>query len=129
MNSGSPVGSTQQLVGGSIDIGAVTSTEIVQAVQSNVPIVSVLQNVNRPPYHILGKKGVRSIAELRRKTVIVSSPNAITRVFMDTVLEKNGIKHDDVTFTYAGATNARYAALLSGGRVLPEAWKNIPSIH
>lgn len=84
-------------------------------VQSGAPIMSLLQNTNKPPYLVIGKKGVTSVAALRGKTVIVSGPNAITRVFMNTVLEKNGLKPDDVTFTYAGATNERFAALLSGG--------------
>jgi len=114
INADSPVGATQQLLAGALDFGAVTSTQTAQAVQSGATIVSLLQNTNKPPYFVIGKKGVTSIAALRGKTVIVSGPSAITRVFMDTVLTKNGVNPSDVTYTYAGATNDRYAALLSG---------------
>ncbi len=112
---GSPVGATQQLVTGAIDIGAVTSTQMAQGVQSGATVVSIMQITDKPPYLVIGKKGITSVKALKGKTVIVSGPSAITRVFMDTVLEKNGLKQDDVTFTYAGATNERYAALVSGG--------------
>ena len=115
VDAGSPVGATQQLVTGAIDIGAVTSTQMAQGVQSGANIVSIMQNTNKPPYLVIGKKGITSIKALKGKTVIVSGPSAITRVFMNTVLEKNGLKQDDVVFTYAGATNDRYAALMSGG--------------
>lgn len=115
VDAGSPVGATQQLIGGSIQIGAVTSTQTVQAVQSGVPIVSVIQCTNKPPYLLLGRKGLTSVEQLKGKTIIVSSPNAITRVFGDTILAAHGLKPDDYQYTYAGATNERYAALLSGG--------------
>ena len=115
VNTGSPVGTTQQLIGNSIDIGSDTSTQLAQAVQSGVTIFGLLQNTNKPMYSVIGKKGITSIADLSGKTVIVSSPHAITRLFMDTVLEKNGVKPSQVTFTYAGATSGRFAALLSGG--------------
>jgi len=114
VDSGSPVGSTQQLIAGALDIGAVTSTQMALGVQSGAPIVSIMQNTDKPPYLVIGKKGITSVQALKGKTVIVSGPSAITRVFMNTVLQKNGVKPDDVTFTYAGATNERYAALLSG---------------
>jgi NitT/TauT family transport system substrate-binding protein len=116
VDAASPVGATQQLIGGSIQIGAVTSTQMVEAVQSGAGIVSLWQNLNKPPYYLIGKKGMTSVAQLKGgKTVIVSGPSAITRVFADAMLAGHGVKQDDVVFTYAGATNARYAALLSGG--------------
>ena len=115
VDAGSPVGATQQLITGAIEIGAVTSTQMAQGVQAGANIVSIMQNTNKPPYLIIGKKGLKSMKDLKGKTVIVSGPSAITRVFMNTALEKNGIKQDEVTFTYAGATNERFAALLSGG--------------
>ncbi|HEY5349789.1 MAG TPA: ABC transporter substrate-binding protein [Candidatus Lustribacter sp.] len=115
VDAGSPVGAAQQLIGGSLQIGAVTSTEMIEAIQGGATIVSLRQNVNKPPYLLVGKKGVTSVQQLRGKTVIVSGPSAITRVFADAMLAGHGVKQDEVQFTYAGATNARFAALLSGG--------------
>jgi NitT/TauT family transport system substrate-binding protein len=116
IDAASPVGATQELIGGSIQFGSVTSTQMIEAVQSGAGIVSLWQNINKPPYYMIGKKGMTSVAQLKGgKTLIVSGPSAITRVFADAMLAGHGVKQDDVVFTYAGATNARFAALLSGG--------------
>jgi NitT/TauT family transport system substrate-binding protein len=115
VEAGSPVGATQQLLGGSTDVGSVTSTQMVEAIQGGATVVSLWVNIDKPPYELVAKKGITSVAQLKGKTVIVSGPTAITRVFADAMLAGHGLKHDDVTFTYAGATNARFAALLSGG--------------
>jgi NitT/TauT family transport system substrate-binding protein len=112
---GSSAGCAQQLTAGSIDIGSVSSTQIIQAVMGGAPIVEVLNEVITPPYFVLAKKGIANIAALRGKTVILGGPSDITRVFMDKVIAGNNLKADDVTYTYAGASSDRYAALVSGG--------------
>jgi len=112
---GSSAGCAQQLVAGSIDIGSVSSTQIVQAVMGGAPIVEVLNEVITPPYFVLAKKGIANIAGLRGKTIILGGPSDITRVFMDKVIAGNNVSPDDITYTYAGASSDRYAALVSGG--------------
>jgi NitT/TauT family transport system substrate-binding protein len=112
---GSSAGCAQQLTAGSIDVGSVSSTQVVEAVMGGAPIVEVLNEVVTPPYSVLARKGITSIAGLRGKTMIVGGPNDITRIFMDKVAEGNGVRPDDITYTFAGASSDRFAALLSGG--------------
>jgi NitT/TauT family transport system substrate-binding protein len=112
--TGSSAANAQQLTAGSIDIGEVSTTQLIEAVLGGAPIVGFINRTNNAPYAILGKKGLTSIAQLRGKTIIVGGPNDITLVFMNTILNAYKLKPDDVTYTFAGGTAERFAALLSG---------------
>jgi len=115
IRTGSMAAQAQQLTAGSLDIAETSSTQLIEAVQGGAPLVVVAQHVTAAPYFVLGKKGLTSIAQLRGKTIIVGGPNDITRVFMDKILGAAHLKPDDYTYTFAGATDARFAALLNGG--------------
>jgi NitT/TauT family transport system substrate-binding protein len=112
--TGSSAANAQQLTGGSVDIGEVSTTQIIEAILGGAPIVSFLNRTNNAPYLILGKKGLTSISQLRGKTIIVGGPNDVTLVFMNTVLAAYKMTPDDVTYTFAGGTGERFAALFSG---------------
>lgn len=107
-------GVAQQLTGGSVDIGEVTTTQMVLAVEGGAPIVSIVNVIAGAPYYVIAKKGLSSIAQLKGKMVSIGGPSDITRIFMDTVFEKAGLKPDDWTYTFAGASTDRYAALVAG---------------
>jgi len=111
---GSSAGCAQQLTAGSIDIGSVSSVQVIEAVMGGAPIVEVLNEVITPPYSVLARKGITSVAGLHGKTTIVGGPNDITRVFMDKVITGSGLHTDDFTYTFAGASADRFAALISG---------------
>lgn len=111
---GSAAAVAQQATGGSIDIGQVSTTQMIEAIEGGAPLTAVCALSSGVPYWVMGKKGIGSISQLKGKVVLVGGPNDITRVFMDTVLEKNGLHADDYTYTYIGSTGDRYAALLSG---------------
>lgn len=111
---GSSAGCAQQLTAGSIDLGSVSATQVVEAVMGGAPIVEVVNEVITPPYFIIARKGITGVGQLKGKTVIVGGPNDITRVFTDKILAANHLRTEDVTYTFAGATSDRFAALLSG---------------
>ena len=112
--TGSSAANAQQLTAGSVDIGEISTTQIIEAVLGGAPIVSIINRTVNAPYQIMGKKGLSSISQLRGKTIIVGGPNDITLVFMNTVLAAYKMKPDDVTYTFAGGTSERFAALFSG---------------
>jgi NitT/TauT family transport system substrate-binding protein len=112
--TGSSAACAQQLTAGSVDIGEVSTTQLIEAVIGGAPIVGFVNRSNNAPYLIVGKKGISSIAQLKGKTIIVGGPNDVTLVFMNTVLAAYKLKQDDVTYTFAGGTGERFAALLSG---------------
>lgn len=113
--TGSAANAAQQLTAGSLDIAEASTSQTLEAFIGGAPIEIIMARSTSVPYAILGKKGVTSVAQLRGKTVIIGGPNDITHIYMDTVLEKAGLKPADVTYTYAGGTADRFAALLSGG--------------
>jgi ABC-type nitrate/sulfonate/bicarbonate transport system substrate-binding protein len=111
---GSAAGNAQQLTAGSLDLAVTSSSQLIEAVEGGAPLAGVLDLTTTSPYLILGQKGLTSIAALRGKTMIVGGVNDITRIFTDGVLEADGVRPSDVTYTYAGATAQRYAALVNG---------------
>jgi len=113
--TGSSAAGAQQLTAGSLEISEVSSTQVIEAIQGSAPITVVVEHGTKAPYLLLGKKGITSLAALKGKTIIVGGPNDITRVFMDKVLASANLKPDDYTYTYAGATTERFAALANGG--------------
>lgn len=107
-------GVAQQLTGGSVDLGEVTTTQMVLAVQGGAPIVSVQNSGAGVPYSLIAKKGISSVAQLKGKLISIGGPSDITRPFMDTIMERAGFKPDDWTYTFAGASSDRFAALSAG---------------
>lgn len=113
--TGSAAAGAQQLTAGSLDISEVSSTQLIEAVQGGAPITAVVEHSTKVPYSIVGAKGVTSLSQLKGKTIIVGGVNDITRVFTDKVFASAHLQSSDFTYTFAGATSARFAALLNGG--------------
>lgn len=113
--TGSSAAGAQQLTAGSLDVSEVSSTQLIEAVQGGAPIVAIIEHSTKAPYTVVGKKGVVSVRDLKGKTIIVGGPNDITRVFMDKILAAGRLSPNDYNYTFAGATSARFAALMNGG--------------
>lgn len=111
---GSAAGNAQQLTAGATDLAGISSTQIIEAVLGGAPLVAVLNRTHTTPYVIIAKKGLTSIGALAGKTIIVGGPNDVTTIMMNGVLAGNHLKPDDVTYTFAGGTPERFAALMSG---------------
>jgi NitT/TauT family transport system substrate-binding protein len=105
----------QQLAAGSLD--AALSTGIVDpiyAIDKGAPIAVLRLEMVSPPYALLAKPTIASIKELKGKTIMVDGPKGITRLYVERMLEKNGIKPGEVETLFAGATAARFSALQAG---------------
>jgi len=57
---------------------------------------------------------IRSLQGLRGKTVSIGGPKDVTRIYLNRMLEPNGLKDSDVDLVYAGASSARLSSLESG---------------
>jgi NitT/TauT family transport system substrate-binding protein len=105
----------QQLAAGSLD--AALSTGIVDpiyAIDKGAPIAVLRLEMVSPPYALLAKPAIASIKELKGKTVMVDGPKGITRLYVERMLKANGIKPGEVETLFAGATAARFSALVAG---------------
>ena len=65
-----------------------------------------------PPYALLAKASIKSLADLKGKVISVGGPKDITRLYVDRMLAPQGLKTGDYDYVYAGATTARAQALL-----------------
>src|SRR5262249_36232458 len=105
----------QQLAAGSLD--ACLSTGIVDpiyAIDKGAPMAIVRLEVQSPPYALIAKASLKSIKELKGKTIMLDGPKGITKIYVERMLAANGVKANEFDALYAGATSARFAALQSG---------------
>lgn len=111
---GSVAACAQQLVAGSLDVGEVSSTQIVEAVQGGGALRYFLEEAVNAPYAFVAQKPYKTYADLKGKLLMIGGPSDITVIFTQKMLATGGVKMSDVDFTYAGATSDRFAALHSG---------------
>jgi ABC-type nitrate/sulfonate/bicarbonate transport system substrate-binding protein len=105
----------QQLAAGSLD--AALSTGIVDpiyAIDKGAPIAIVRLEIQSPPYAVIAKPSIRSLKELKGKTIMLDGPKGITKIYVERMLAANGVKPNEFDQVYAGATSARYSALQAG---------------
>ena len=88
--------------------------DVVRAIEKGSPLAIVRILVQTPPYELLAKPSIKSLQELKGKTVSIGGPKDVTRIYLDRMLVPNGLKDSDVDLVYAGASSARLSALESG---------------
>jgi NitT/TauT family transport system substrate-binding protein len=105
----------QQLAANSINVSVGSGlVDPIRAVEKGAPVALIRIETQKPPYALLAKPAVKSIADLRGKTVSVGGPKDITRIFFERMLALSAVAPGDVDLIFAGATSARMAALQSG---------------
>jgi NitT/TauT family transport system substrate-binding protein len=105
----------QQLAANSINASVGSGlVDPIRAVEKGAPVALIRIETQKPPYALLAKPALKSIADLRGKTVSVGGPKDITRIFFERMLVASGVPLRDVDLIFAGATSARIAALQSG---------------
>ena len=70
--------------------------------------------VQAPPYSLCASPSIKSMKELKGKTISVGGAKDITRIFVERMLAPNGVKPGEFDMVFAGATSARFSALQSG---------------
>jgi ABC-type nitrate/sulfonate/bicarbonate transport system substrate-binding protein len=88
--------------------------DVIRAIEKGAPLAIVRIVLQTPPYELLAKPSIKSIKELKGKTVSIGGQKDVTRIYLNRMLEPNGLKDSDVDLVYAGASSARLAALESG---------------
>jgi ABC-type nitrate/sulfonate/bicarbonate transport system substrate-binding protein len=106
---------TQQLTGGSLDVAlSVGITDPIRAIDKGAPLALIRIVGNAAPYVLIGKPGLKSIADLKGKTISTGADNDITTVYFERMMAANGLKKGDYTTLPAGVAAARFAALKAG---------------
>ena len=108
-------GLVQQVTAGSVDLAAdVGVVEPIHAVAKGAP-VAILRIIGQySPYELVAKPTIASVKDLRGKTICIGGLIDINRVYLERIMQANGLKDGDYDITVAGNTAARFAALKSG---------------
>ena len=105
----------QQVTAGSAQVSTNSGlVDPIRAIEKGAPLAIVRLEVQAPPYSLLAKPSIKSIAELKGKLISVGGAKDITRIFVEQMLAPNGVKPGEFDMTFAGATSARFAALQAG---------------
>ncbi len=105
----------QQLAAASINISTNSGlVDPIRAIEKGAPIAIVRIEVQKPPYSLLAKANIKSLKDLKGKLISLGGAKDITRIFVERMLEPNGVKPGEFDMTFAGATSARFAALQAG---------------
>ena len=105
----------QQVTAGSIGVSISTGlADPLRAVGMGAPISIVRIEVQAPPYDLVAKPSIASIKDLKGKVISLGGPKDITRIYVERMLEPNGVKRGEFDMVFAGATAARASALVAG---------------
>jgi len=106
---------TQQLTAGSLDVAlSVGITDPIRAIDKGASLALIRVVGNAAPYVLIGKPGLKSIADLKGKIISVGADNDITTVYFERMMAANGLKKGDYDTIPAGVAAARFAALKAG---------------
>ena len=81
------------MISGDIDYSTASSTGLLAGLQG-LPIKILMFYVRRPYHAIVGQKGMKSIQELRGKTIATSGPSGAAYYIPRAILEHHGINPD-----------------------------------
>jgi NitT/TauT family transport system substrate-binding protein len=107
--------SAQMTVAQAIDVGSTSWLDAIRANDTGAPIVIVANSLGSSTTKLLGKAGLKSVAELKGGRVSVGGAKDITMAWWLAMAKKAGLDgKKDVEVVFGGGTPARYAALVSG---------------
>jgi len=107
----------QQIAAGSLDICmAIGLVDPMRAIQMGASIAILRIDVQVPPFALVAKSAIKSMKELKGKVVSLGGPKDITRIYVERMLEPNGVKPGEFDMIFAGATAARASAARRRGR-------------
>lgn len=111
----SPTTITSSLIGGSIQVGLIGATQLILAVESGADLVAIGKGADPSPYTLVATRSVKTMGELKGKTISLNDPTDVYTVATREILKKNGLDPDkDVTLRFGGNSNQRMAALQAG---------------
>ena len=105
----------QQLAAGSLNIVSGGMPDHLRGIEQGGPMKMFLNQIGTPPYAVYGKSSIKSVKDLKGMKVIIGGPKDVTRYYVETLFEKEGLEPGSYDYLYAGSTSNRFAALASGG--------------
>ena len=111
----SPTTITPSLIGGTIQFGFIPATAMVLADKAGADLVAIGQGADPSPYSLVTGKSIKTLADLKGKTLSLSDPGDAYTEATKEILRKAGLNPDkDLNIRYGGNSNQRMAALVAG---------------
>ena len=88
--------------------------DFIRATEQGAPVKIVSADLAVPPYRWNASKSIKSFADLKGKKVMLAGTKDITYIYWRAITAKHGLNLADFEYLYSGATNNRFAALVSG---------------
>ncbi|HEY3919566.1 MAG TPA: ABC transporter substrate-binding protein [Stellaceae bacterium] len=108
-------GVMQQLVGGSLDVVGVDGVvEPIHAAAKGADVAILRMISGTTPYAVIAKPSINSIKDLKGKTITIGGLMDINRIYLERIMQANGIKDGEYDIVVIGNSAQRYAALKSG---------------
>jgi NitT/TauT family transport system substrate-binding protein len=105
----------QQLTGGAFDVAlSIGNDNAIHAIDKGAPLALIRIIGNTAPYALIAKPELKTIADLKGKTISVGQTNDVTTVYFERMAAANGLQRGDYDELVAGVAAARYAALKAG---------------
>ena len=108
-------GGAQQLAAGSVPLAYTGYPDFMRAINNGAPIKIMMNGVGEPPYSVIAKAEVKTIADLKGKLVSVDATKGVTLIYLDAMVKTAGLTLKDMDYVYAKVNGDRFAALMSGG--------------
>jgi ABC-type nitrate/sulfonate/bicarbonate transport system substrate-binding protein len=102
------------LIGGSVDYYTSFSSAVTLAAQQGSPIVGIFSMIERPSLYMVTRPEIRSMADLKGKTIGLGSIGGITVTITRRMLAHYGINANEFTIVSSGDLPVRLAAVKSG---------------
>jgi NitT/TauT family transport system substrate-binding protein len=111
----SPTTITPSLIGGSMEFGFINAAQLMQAVETGADLIAIGQGMDPAPYVLVGGKTIKSLKDLKGKTIALAEQYDAYAEVTREILAKAGLDPEkDVNFRYGGNSNQRVAALMAG---------------
>jgi NitT/TauT family transport system substrate-binding protein len=102
----------EAVIGGSADVGGGVYEQTIQMAAEGREVVSFISFLRSPNFALAAlPERVKSIADLRGKTVGVTSPGSPSQFYLNRILKSAGMQATDVSTVTAGVASTAVAAL------------------
>jgi NitT/TauT family transport system substrate-binding protein len=115
INAGQSQAVCEQLIAHALQMGQCSMTDTIQAIIKGGSLVMIdNEDSTALPYDLVVGKNIKSWADLKGKTIMLGGPRDNTVYFFSLLAKAAGYSPTDFHYVYAGASSARFAALMSG---------------
>jgi ABC-type nitrate/sulfonate/bicarbonate transport system substrate-binding protein len=113
INTVAPANSVAALVSGDLDLSATAGT-VIRSDLKGLPVKVIMMASNKPPFVVVGAKGLTSLDQLKGKLISADAPQTTTHVMLDALMKNKGITLDQYKVVTGTTDDARMAAVVNG---------------